>query len=75
MRRFFSFIAGALSGALVGGVAALLLTPYSGEELLEEVDKQFDQTLKDVKKAVADERARLEKQLKALQKGEEAPAD
>jgi gas vesicle protein len=70
MRRFLSFVAGALSGALVGSVAALLLTPYSGEELIEEVNQQFDAVLEDVKKTAAEERARLEEQLKALQKGE-----
>jgi gas vesicle protein len=70
MRRLLSFIAGALSGALVGSVAALLLTPYSGEELVEEVNQQFDKVIEEVKKTAAEERARLEEQLKALQKGE-----
>lgn len=33
MKRFFSFILGALIGALAGATVALLVTPYSGEEL------------------------------------------
>ncbi len=33
MRRFFSFIAGATCGALVGSVVALLLAPSSGDEI------------------------------------------
>jgi gas vesicle protein len=74
MRRLLSFIAGALSGALVGSVAALLLTPYSGEELVDEVNQQFDKVIEEVKKTAAEERARLEEQLKALQKGEK-PAE
>jgi gas vesicle protein len=35
MRRFFSFMAGSMMGAAVGAALALLLTPYSGEELRE----------------------------------------
>jgi gas vesicle protein len=35
MGRFFSFVAGSVIGAAVGAAMALLLTPYSGEELRE----------------------------------------
>jgi|WetSurMetagenome_2_1015567.scaffolds.fasta_scaffold244326_2 gas vesicle protein len=35
MSRFFSFVAGSMMGAAVGAALALLLTPYSGEELRE----------------------------------------
>jgi gas vesicle protein len=35
MTRFFSFVAGSVMGAAVGAALALLLTPYSGEELRE----------------------------------------
>jgi gas vesicle protein len=35
MSRFFSFVAGTVMGAAVGAAVALLLTPYSGEELRE----------------------------------------
>jgi gas vesicle protein len=35
MRSFFSFLAGSVMGAAVGAAMALLLTPYSGEELRE----------------------------------------
>jgi gas vesicle protein len=35
MKSFFSFIAGSMMGAAVGAALALLLTPYSGEELRE----------------------------------------
>jgi hypothetical protein len=35
MSRFFSFMAGSIMGAAVGAAMALLLTPYSGDELRE----------------------------------------
>jgi gas vesicle protein len=35
MRSFFSFLAGSVMGAAVGAAVALLMTPYSGEELRE----------------------------------------
>ena len=35
MTRFFSFVAGSVMGAAVGAALALLLTPYSGEEMRE----------------------------------------
>jgi gas vesicle protein len=35
MGRFLSFFAGSVMGAAVGAAMALLLTPYSGEELRE----------------------------------------
>lgn len=37
MNKVFSFLAGMMSGALVGAVAALLLTPASGEDLKTDV--------------------------------------
>lgn len=37
MSKVFSFLAGAISGALVGAVTALLLTPASGEDLKADV--------------------------------------
>jgi gas vesicle protein len=57
MSKFWSFTAGALSGALVGGVATLLFTPKSGEDLIADAEARWQ--------AAVDEanRARLQKQL------------
>lgn len=57
MSKFWSFTAGALSGALVGGVATLLFTPKSGEDLIADAEARWN--------AAVDEanRARLQKQL------------
>lgn len=70
MRKFFSFLAGILTGALIGGLTALLLAPMSGEELRGETQLRIDKVVADVKSAVAEERQRLEAELEALKKGE-----
>jgi gas vesicle protein len=70
MQRFFSFLAGLLSGAIVGAVAALLLAPMSGEELISEARTRADGLVTDVKTAIADERKRLEAEFEALKRGE-----
>lgn len=41
MNKVFSFLAGMISGALVGGVTALLLTPASGADLKTEVHSRI----------------------------------
>ena len=57
MSKFWSFTAGALSGALVGGVATLLLTPKSGEDLIADAEARWNAAVDEVN------RARLQKQL------------
>ncbi|MCA9971368.1 MAG: YtxH domain-containing protein [Anaerolineales bacterium] len=41
MNKIFSFLAGMMSGALVGAVSALLLTPASGEDLKADVQNRI----------------------------------
>ena len=45
MGKVMGFLAGAVCGALVGGVAALLLTPASGTELVQNVEERWQLTL------------------------------
>lgn len=66
MRRFFNFVAGAFCGALVGSVAALLLAPYSGDELRQRATNQFDALQKEMNEAYEARRAQLEAELEAL---------
>ena len=66
MRRFVGFLAGAMCGAIVGAVAALLLAPYSGLELRQNVRLRVDEILAEGRQAAADRRAELEAQLTAL---------
>ena len=42
MRKFFGFLAGLMSGAIVGGTAALLFAPMSGEALKEEIADRIE---------------------------------
>lgn len=41
MNKVFSFLAGLMSGALVGAVTTLLLTPASGEDLRADVQARI----------------------------------
>jgi len=72
MNRILAFAAGALCGALVGAVVALLLTPLSGAELQEQARTRFDQIVEEGRKAADQRRAELERQLRQLQGKEPA---
>jgi len=71
MNRFMAFAAGALCGALVGAVVALLLTPMSGAEMQEQARTRFEEIAEEGRKAAEQRRAELERQLRQLQ-GKEA---
>ena len=66
MNRFLSFFAGVISGALVGAVVAIILTPVSGEDLRIQIQERASYVQEEVKKAAAERRAELEEQLAAL---------
>jgi gas vesicle protein len=75
MKKTFSFFAGALCGALVGAVTALLLAPMSGQQLQSDARGQFDHVVADARAAAEAKRAQLEAQLAAFKKpqGAEVP--
>ena len=75
MRRTLSFLAGAMCGALVGAVAALLLAPESGQQLQTQARSQFDHVVADARAAAESKRVQLEAQLAALKapRAAEAP--
>jgi len=66
VNRFLSFFAGVISGALVGAVVAIILTPVSGEDLRIQIQERASYVQEEVKKAAAERRAELEEQLAAL---------
>ena len=72
MKRTFSFLAGALCGALVGAVTVLLMAPMSGRQLQADARSQFEHVMADARAAADAKRAQLEAQLAALRKPQAA---
>jgi gas vesicle protein len=66
MRSFIRFMEGFLLGALIGVVVAILLTPFSGDELRLRMREEADRIQGEVKRAASERRAELEEQLAAL---------
>ena len=62
MGKVMGFLAGAVCGALVGGVAALLLTPASGTEFIQNVEERWQLTLAEARRARDEKRRELETQ-------------
>ena len=71
MRRFMNFLAGALCGALVGAVTALLLAPTSGEELQTRISDQMKSMSDEIRAAYENRVAQLEAELSSLRKAPE----
>jgi len=63
MRRFFSFIAGALTGGLVGAVLAMLFTPIPGQVLRNKIIEKSIDISNEVKVAQKNRRIELENEL------------
>ena len=66
MRKFASFLAGALMGSLVGSTIALLLAPTSGEEIRVQLQDRLRSIQLEVQEAAATRRGELEEQLQIL---------
>ncbi len=66
MRRVMSFFTGAVLGGLVGATLALLLAPYSGDDLRDEVQARFDRIKQEMENAASTRRAELEAHLESL---------
>jgi gas vesicle protein len=66
VNKISGFLAGLMSGAIVGAVAALLLAPMSGSELQAQTRDQFDHLVADARQAAETKRVQLEAQLEAL---------
>ncbi|MBN2045863.1 MAG: YtxH domain-containing protein [Anaerolineales bacterium] len=66
MKKFFSFFAGTVMGALVGATLALLLTPASGKTLRGQIKERFAALQDELAQAAAERRAELEEYLANL---------
>ena len=54
MNRALNFLLGVTIGGLLGAALAILLTPYSGEELRTEINIRADRIRSEVSQAAAD---------------------
>ena len=63
MRKAMAFVFGAVLGGVLGGLTALLLAPYSGDEMRSVIQKGVENIQIEVKEAAQQKRAELEDQL------------
>ncbi len=66
MKKAMAFIFGAVLGGVLGGITALMLAPYSGEELRTVIQKEVDNIQIEIKEAAQKKRTELEEQLDEL---------
>jgi len=66
MKKAMAFIFGAVLGGVLGGITALMLAPYSGEELRTVIQKEVDNIQIEIKEAAQKKRVELEEQLDEL---------
>ena len=52
MRKFFSFVAGIMSGSVVGATVAILMAPASGDELRGQARSRWEEAVAEAKKAM-----------------------
>ena len=70
MNKMFSFLAGAMCGALIGAVTAILLAPASGDELRSGAKARWDEAMQEGQKAYEETQKRLESQFAQMKGGE-----
>jgi len=66
MRRFLALFAGLLTGALVGGVLALLFAPGSGKNMQQQISDTIDRFTGEIRQAAEERRQDLEYELEKL---------
>ena len=59
MNKFLALMGGLLSGAIVGAVTALLLTPSSGNDLKQQARQRYNDMLDEGRKAAETRRAEV----------------
>lgn len=68
MNKVFSFMAGAICGALVGSVTALLLTPASGSELKDMAVTRWETAKEQANQAQTETQRQLEMQYEQMKR-------
>jgi gas vesicle protein len=73
MNKTLNFLAGLLTGAVVGAAAALLYTPMSGEDLRDQARRRFDEARAEAERAANEQRAHMEHELHTMKQSEPVP--
>jgi gas vesicle protein len=66
MNKIFSFLTGAVIGALIGATIAILMAPSSGVELRGQIQERSIQLRDEIKQVADERRAELERELETL---------
>ena len=66
MQRTLSFLAGAVTGALVGATLMVLFTPTSGETIRSDLQNRVQRLRDEMQGAASNRRAEMEAQLARL---------
>jgi gas vesicle protein len=69
MNKFLALMGGLLSGAIVGAVTALLITPRSGNDLKQQVRQRYNDMQAEGHKAAEARRAEVIAEFEALKRG------
>jgi gas vesicle protein len=69
MRKFFAFLAGLFLGLWAGGLAALLLAPFSGDVLQRRIREWVEQVIEEGRTAAESRRTELEEQFESFKQG------
>jgi gas vesicle protein len=75
MRKTLFLIIGLLSGAVVGVVAVILFTPYSGDEVKSRIRTRFNEVYEESKRVAAARQAEMRDRWEALKRGKAIPID
>lgn len=69
MGKVMGFMAGAFSGALVGAVVVLLITPASGAEIIRNVQDRWQLTKDEARSAMEEKQQEMERQYRLAKQG------
>lgn len=70
MSKLLAFLGGVLSGAIVGAVSTLLLTPASGDDVKQQARQRYNDMLDEGRKAGESRRAEVIAEFETLKRGE-----
>jgi gas vesicle protein len=70
MGKVLVFMSGVIAGAIIGGAAALLMTPQSGENLRSQARQRYDDAMTAGRKAAEERKQQLIAEYEAMKRGE-----